>query len=41
MRLPRACGTHGPYLYLVGSLIMLVSLILLVRKVASDVVRED
>jgi hypothetical protein len=30
-----------PYVYLVGSLIMLVSLVFLVRKVPPDVVRED
>ncbi len=30
-----------PYVYLVGSLIMLLSLALLVRKVAPDVIRED
>ncbi len=30
-----------PYVYLVGSLLMLLSLALLVRKVAPDVIRED
>ncbi len=30
-----------PYVYLIGSLIMLLSLVVLVRKVAPDIVQED